>query len=129
LGRRQGDLTVLQEVAPLPKLGTANAFMPQRIHEIRRSGAGEAVLASSEGRIIPLRKLKAKSGESRGDPGVNPAIRFTPLTGWMRPDQGVGQAATMQNSASSTRASDHFQASASYQIEPMTGPGSLMAPE
>jgi hypothetical protein len=61
LGRRQGDFTVLQKVPPLPKLRTANAFMPQRIHEIRRGGAGEAVLASSEGRIIPWMKLKPES--------------------------------------------------------------------
>ena len=52
---------MLQEVAPLPKLGTANAFMPQRIHEICRGGAGEAILASSEGWIIPWMKFKAES--------------------------------------------------------------------
>jgi hypothetical protein len=52
---------VLQKVPPLPKLGAADAFMPRRIHEIRRGGTGEAILASSEGRIIPLMKLKAKS--------------------------------------------------------------------
>jgi hypothetical protein len=95
LGRRQGDFSVLQEVPPLPKLRTANAFMPQRIHEIRRGGAGEAVLASSEGRIISWMKLKAESRYSRGDPGIHPAIRFASVSGWMRPDQGVGQATAM----------------------------------
>jgi hypothetical protein len=61
LGSNQGDFTVLQKVPLLPKLGAANAFMPQRIYEIRRGGAGEAILASSEGRIIPWMKLKAES--------------------------------------------------------------------
>jgi hypothetical protein len=61
LGWSQRDFTVLQKVPPLPKLGAADAFMPRRIHEIRRGGTGETILASSEGRILPLLKLKAES--------------------------------------------------------------------
>ena len=112
----------------MPELGAANALMPQRIHEICRGGAGEAILASSEGWIISWMKLKAESRQSRGDPGVHPAIRFTPLSWWMRPDQGVGQAAAMQNRPTTTRASDHFQASIAYQVEPLIRPWFLVVP-
>jgi hypothetical protein len=58
----------LEQVAPAPELGTANPFVPKRIHQICGSGTGEAVHSACFGCGLARLKLQAEAGAAADQP-------------------------------------------------------------
>ena len=105
----QRDFTVLQKVALFPELSTADAFAAARIDQVSSCGLRKTVINNSFRCSHPRREAQAKIPESLLQALIHLGVSLPSLTGWVCPDQGIGESARMQHGTASARASDQIQ--------------------
>ena len=126
--RIQGDFPVLQQVTPFPELGTADAFAAVGIDQIRCCGLRKTV-SNDCGRFgNPGLEMQAQDLQSLLKALVHLGISLPALTGWIGPDQGIGESAGMQHGATSARAPYQIQVAGGGELSPLLGRGPLVAP-
>jgi len=100
---------MLQKAALLPALGTADAFHTVGIHKIGSGGSRKAVGTLGAAGLISELQLQLECSEAVNQPLAGFAVSLMPLTRSVGPDQGIGEAALMQNSLASTGPSHQRQ--------------------
>ena len=100
---------MLQKIAMLPELGTANAFGSLPINKVGRRGTGEAVhgagLCSGDAWI----EADAQLCEACGEPVVHLPVSLPLLSRCFRPYQCVGQPTGVEHSTATTGAAKQIQ--------------------
>ena len=116
-------------MAPLPALGTADAFDARTIHEIGCRGSGEAVGTITAGRFIPEAQRQAEPGEAVDQPLTRLPIGLASLAWGIGPDQGIGEAAGVEHRLATTGTAHQLEQAIGLQPVPMPGPLPLMSPQ
>ena len=95
---------MLQKMAVLPELCTANAFGSVSIDKVGRCGAGEAVHGAGLCRGIARIETDSKLCEACGEPVVDLPVSLSLLSRCFRPHQCVGQTTGVEHSTATTGA-------------------------
>ena len=100
---------MLEKMAVLPELGTANAFGSLPIDKVGRSGTGEAVHGAGLCRSDAGIETDAELCEACGQPLVHLQISLPLLSRCFRPHQCVGQTTGMEHGTATTGAAQKIQ--------------------
>ncbi|MEE2696389.1 MAG: hypothetical protein VYB57_04790 [Cyanobacteriota bacterium] len=108
----QLDRAVLQQPAPLPKLGAADAFDAQRVHQIGAGGLGKAMLLPALLLAAAIDQGAAQLRKARLQPLVQQPVGAALPAGWLGQGDGITKIAAMEHGGTAAGAAHHRDAQA-----------------